>query len=81
MGGWKRDVVRGVERRWRVVRRGFGDGTEGEMWCRNRVEEGPEERRRGRCGWKVRDVRADCWDVGTSLRRWMSRTSGRSFRG
>jgi hypothetical protein len=31
----------------REVRRGFGAGAEGEMWCRKRVEAGPEESRSG----------------------------------
>lgn len=73
--------MRGVERRWRVVRRGFGVGGCGDIWWRERVEEGPEERRRGRVGWKERDVRAEGEVVGMSLRRCMSRTSGRSLRG
>lgn len=45
------------------------------------MEEGPEERRRGRVGWNERDVWAELRELGMSLRRWMSRTSGRSFRG
>ena len=64
-GGRKRAVVRGVVGRWRVVRRGLGVGVEGERWWRWRVEEEPpplgeRRRRRGKVGWKVREVIADC---------------------
>ena len=65
VGGWKAEVVRGWERMWRDVRVGLGDGACGEMWWRVRVEEGPEERRRGCRGWKEREVMAD-WRVGVS---------------
>lgn len=58
-GVWKREVVRGVERRWSVVRVGFGLGGWGEMWWRVRVDEGPDERSRGLVGWKWREVMAD----------------------
>jgi len=49
------------------------------MCVRVRVAEGPEERRRGWCGWKEREVMAEGWMPATSLVRWMSITSGRSF--
>lgn len=46
--GWeKAEVWIGVRRMWREVRRGLGAGAEGEMWCRKRVDAGPEERRTG----------------------------------
>ena len=38
---------KGVPFRWRLVRRGFGLGGCGEMWCSEAVEEGPDVRRRG----------------------------------
>jgi len=41
------------------VRRGFGFGGFGLIWCRYRVEPGPEERRRGYVGWNDREVIAD----------------------
>lgn len=44
---------------WREVRRGFGFGGCGEMWCSERVEEGPEERRSGWEGWNIKEVMAD----------------------
>lgn len=46
--------------RARVVNVGFGGVVVGEMWKRDRREEGPAERRRGDCGWKERVVIADC---------------------
>ena len=49
----------GVDRMWRFVRRGLGCVEEGEMWKRERVEEGPEVRRSGDEGWKERHVTAD----------------------
>lgn len=55
---------------WRLVRRGFGEGGCGEMWWRESVEEGPEERRRGWVGWKVRDAIADFLGVGASAWFW-----------
>lgn len=53
------EVVRGVDFMWRDVRRGFGWVDVGDMWKRERVEEGPEVRRRGDEGWKERHVTAD----------------------
>jgi hypothetical protein len=39
------------------------------MWCRYNVEEGPDERRRGREEWKDSDVMALGWMPGTSFVR------------
>jgi hypothetical protein len=41
------------------VRSGFGAGAEGEMWCRKRVDAGPEESNSGKCGWKVSESTED----------------------
>jgi hypothetical protein len=47
LGAAKVEVWSGVRRMCRDVRSGFGDGDEGEMWWRKRVDAGPEESRRG----------------------------------
>ena len=63
--GWKAVVLRGVPLMWREVRRGFAVGAGGDamMWWRERVADGPEESRRGKVGWKDKEVIADCSSV------------------
>lgn len=67
--------MRGVERIWREVSRGFGFGECGETWWRESVEDGPEERSSGCTGWKASAVMADYTVIlAIVIKRWLELT-------